>query len=203
MAAPSPLPAAAALLRFRRVVLLDVLVLVGLLGLVGMSGCVSVRLGPAGGFDLPAGGYEPPGPRSSHEIDAARVEVVARINAERRRAGRQPLRPNPALDRAAQRHAIDMAARDFYSHDNPEGLSPRDRAGRAGYGPARLIGENIARGARSPEHAVELWIDSRSHRRILLESSFSETGVGIAAGRDRGRTRLYWVQLFGAPKQRG
>jgi uncharacterized protein YkwD len=174
-----------------------------LLAALAAAGCVGVRIGTEG-FEVPIPtGSATREPASTAELEAARAEVVARINAARRRAGLAPLAAHPALDRAAQRHAADMAARGFYSHDNPEGLSPRDRAGRAGYGPARLIGENIARGARSPEQAVELWLDSRAHRKILLEASFSETGVGIAAGRHRGQTRLFWVQVFGSPKRSG
>lgn len=39
-----------------------------------------------------------------------------------------------ALNSIAQGHAEDMAKRNFFSHTNPDGLSPQQRADKAGFG---------------------------------------------------------------------
>jgi len=44
---------------------------------------------------------------------------------------------------AATLHSQDMLNRDYFSHTNPDGLDPADRATNAGY-PTTSVGENIA-----------------------------------------------------------
>ena len=41
------------------------------------------------------------------------------------------------------------------------------------------------------------WLDSPGHCANIMDARFSETGIGIATGRQRGH--IYWVQSFGWP----
>ena len=119
------------------------------------------------------------------------TEVVTLTNAERQKAGCPPLSNNRTLRRVATAHSEDMAERDFFSHTNPDGQDPGDRAAAAGYD--GYAGENIAMGYPSAEAVVEGWMDSSGHRANILNCSSTEIGVGVADS-PRG---LYWTQMFG------
>jgi uncharacterized protein YkwD len=132
------------------------------------------------------------------DLERVRAELLTRINAERRRSGRQPLTLNSRLDAAAQRHAEDMLSRSFFAHRGPDGKTVRERARGAGYD-WTAVGENLAEGQDSVKEAVEGWMRSSGHRENILDRRFNETGVGLALGRDptTGEYRILWVQTFG------
>ena len=117
----------------------------------------------------------------------APVATLCLINAARGTRGLAPLGADARLARAARRHASDMVARGFFSHDAPGGISFADRLRRVGYA-SRCTwsgGEALAwaRGARTtPVSRVAAWMRSGPHREILLSPAFREAGVGIAAG---------------------
>ncbi len=54
----------------------------------------------------------------------------------------------------------------------------------------RTAGENIAKGQTSPETVVNAWMNSSGRRANMLNSSFTEIGVGYASGNN------YWTQMF-------
>ena len=126
-------------------------------------------------------------------------QMLARVNEERRAAGRAPLRVNPRLDRAAQRHADAMLARSFYGHEDPDGRGPRERALASGYRPL-FVGENIARGEFSLPEVMDGWMKSEPHRRDLLDPNFLDVGFGFARGKNANGYQVIWVQLFGREK---
>ena len=123
--------------------------------------------------------------------DAERILTL--VNAERTSRGLPPLTRNALLDAAAQAHADDMRANNFFSHTGSDGSNPGDRATTAGYS-WTAIGENIGQGNQSPEDMMNLWMNSSDHRANILDPSFTELGVGI---NDAGTT--LWVQVFGSP----
>ncbi|MEU5220360.1 CAP domain-containing protein [Streptomyces sp. NPDC020807] len=122
-------------------------------------------------------------------------EVVALANEERERAGCGPLRAEAHLRNAAQGHADDMARRDYYRHDSPEGRDAGDRITGAGYTWSRW-GENIHRGPDTPARAMADWMDSPSHRENILDCSFKDVGVGVTLTANG----PWWVQNFGAKR---
>jgi uncharacterized protein YkwD len=130
-------------------------------------------------------------------LEKARADVLARANAERAAAGLSPLSLDPRLNAAAQGHAEDMLLRSYYNHSTPEGAGAAARARKSGY-PARLVGENIARGPFTVTEAMDNWMASREHRRNLLHPGFTHLGVGIAVGRNSIGNTVLWVQDFGA-----
>ncbi|URM92558.1 CAP domain-containing protein [Streptomyces sp. MRC013] len=118
--------------------------------------------------------------------------VLDLVNAERAKAGCPALHADARLQRAAQGHADDMAARGYYAHDTPEGRSAGDRIGAAGYR-WRTWAENIHRGPRDPDTAVRDWMKSPGHRANILDCAFRDIGVGVTL-RSNGP---WWVQNFG------
>lgn len=115
------------------------------------------------------------------ELEARMLELV---NAERRAAGLQPVRPDPALTRVARAHSQDMFARGYFSHVSPEGSDLGDRllAQQAGY---LTAGENLAL-APTLFSAHTGLMSSPGHRRNILRPQFGRLGIGILDGGSHG-----------------
>jgi uncharacterized protein YkwD len=122
---------------------------------------------------------------------AAEAEVLKLVNVERTKVGCSPVAANSALTDLAQAFSEDMDARDFFDHTDPSGLSPWDRAAKAGI--TGLGGENIARGQASPEAVMEAWMNSPGHRANILNCDFKTLGVGAQFGSGG----PWWTQDFG------
>jgi uncharacterized protein YkwD len=122
-------------------------------------------------------------------LHQARRAVLCLVNGERRRQGDSPLRTNAALQRSAWRYARAMVRESFFAHVTPSGLTFRERMLREtdylDHARRWSIGENIAWGSgagAAPAEIVKGWMESRDHRRILLDGSYREMGVGVAIG---------------------
>ena len=102
---------------------------------------------------------------------------------------------SPELARAAQAHAEDCAQRNRGSHVGSDGAKLAARLARVGYA-ARTSSENWAN-AQSVGHAFGMWWNEPKgrdpHRRNILNSRFTEIGIGIA----KGAWGYYFVADFG------
>lgn len=121
-------------------------------------------------------------------------------NEFRVKNGLAPLQEQPSITLAAKGHSDDMAIRNFYDHNTPEGYSPKDRinryinlatAGNGSYG----YGENIAAGYQSYFKAHNGWINSMGHRTNLLNKSFKYIGFGIGYNADS-KWGVYYTTNF-------
>jgi uncharacterized protein YkwD len=118
----------------------------------------------------------------------ARDALLCELDRVRRRHDEPRLRGDPALETAAQRHAEDMRRRGYFAHDSPGGGELRDRLRRVRYvrkGCSWRAGEVLAwgTGGRSTAAAtVRAWLDSPSHRRVVLSGRYAEIGLGLQAG---------------------
>lgn len=106
-------------------------------------------------------------------------------------AATTPLTMNPNLRCAARAHSTDMNVRDFFSHTNPDGQGPGWRITQSGYS-FSWWGENIAWGYPTPESVVLGWMNSPGHCANIMNSNFTEIGVGYYQDN-------YWTQAFGRP----
>jgi uncharacterized protein YkwD len=137
---------------------------------------------------LAAGGTAAADPPTCPAGATDRSAIVCEINAARADAGRAPLQSRTALAHAAEGHSDDMVGRRYFAHESPEGEGPADRARRAGYmrqADSWRIGEVLAwsRGERlTAAGAVELWLGSPPHRRILLSRRYRDVGAGPVGG---------------------
>jgi uncharacterized protein YkwD len=123
-------------------------------------------------------------------------QTISLVNTIRTQQGQSQLTVNNSLMNAAQTHAADMAARNYYSHNSPEGKTPIDWMHDAGY-TGGTWSENIAAGYITPQENVTAWQNSTLHYANMLKSDFNITGVGVARSTD-GQGRWYYVQMFGA-----
>ncbi|MFD8388607.1 sigma-70 family RNA polymerase sigma factor [Streptomyces sp. NPDC059680] len=120
-------------------------------------------------------------------------QVLALVNKERANVGCGPLAEDAQLQKAAQNHSDDMAARHFFDHTNPDGADPGQRITAAGYRWS-TYGENIAQGQQTASAVMESWMNSPGHRANILNCSFKDIGVGV----HKGAGGPWWTQDFGA-----
>jgi len=115
-------------------------------------------------------------------ISKVRRAIRCEINQQRVRAGLNPLAANRRLARAANRHARDMARHNYFSHVSLSGKSPLRRVRAAGW--RRGVGEALAWGCgpqASPAAIVAAWLNSASHRAIILGRG-RVVGIGYKRG---------------------
>jgi len=124
--------------------------------------------------------------------------IVDLTNEDRIENDLTPLAMNPVLKEAAQRKANDMAAKGYFSHNSPDGITPWHWFREAGYKYA-FAGENLAVNFSDSEEVAKAWMLSPSHKDNILNSKFTEIGVATAKGIYNGRETVFVVQLFGRP----
>ena len=136
--------------------------------------------------------------KASVVVNIASVENIAfdMINQQRAENGLRPLTWSDVLAKVARQHSQNMAEFKFFSHRGVDNKMVSDRADNAGLVKWRAIGENIAfnRGYQDPVgKAVELWLDSPSHRHNLMDENWKESAVGVAVAPDGS---YYFTQVF-------
>ncbi len=141
-----------------------------------------------------------PAPVAPQSTEQARAALLSLLNAVRAKQGIAPLKVNEALNVSAQAYARQMSEEGFFSHMSPQGNSLRDRIAATGYGDDRysadcfctlgiMLGENLARGQKTPEEAVRDWLKSPTHPEAIMRKAYTDVGFGVSAG--------YWVTHFG------
>ncbi|MCZ0992830.1 CAP domain-containing protein [Streptomyces noursei] len=118
-------------------------------------------------------------------------KVLDLVNAQRSQHGCGPLAIDPHIQAAAQAHSDDMAARNYYAHDTPEGVDPGTRLTNAGFR-WQSWGENIFKSPNDPATAVDGWMNSPGHRANILNCSYTSTGVGV----NLSSNGPWWTQDF-------
>jgi uncharacterized protein YkwD len=142
-------------------------------------------------------------PVRSSEVAPTATEFLAQVNDLRKngcRCGGQqmppvaPLRWNEKLASAAQAHADDMRAKNYFNHKSADGRTFDKRISAQGY-QWQSCGENIAMGQINLQEVMNSWQSSVGHCRQMMDKSVSEMGAA------RSKTGDYWVQDFAAPMQ--
>lgn len=118
-----------------------------------------------------------------YTTDVSVTNIVADTNAQRNSNGLPGLTQNNLLVQAAQNKANDMATRDYWSHNTPDGRTPWTFVSSVGYS-YRTVGENLAYGFMSASDTLDGWMNSPGHRANILNTSYTEMGVGIANSPD-------------------
>ncbi|GAB3989062.1 CAP domain-containing protein [Spirosoma daeguense] len=147
---------------------------------------------------------ETAGARESDASFAVQQEVLQYINEARSQScvcgtdtypPAPPLSLNSRLNGASNKHAVDMADYNYFSHTGRDGSQPWDRMTREGY-QWIVAGENIAAGFTTPRSVVTAWLNSPGHCANIMNPGFQNVGVGygynISSNYDH-----YWVTKFG------
>lgn len=131
-------------------------------------------------------------PTAQTDIKSMESRVVTLVNAERAKAGLQPLKENWQLSRVARYKSQDMINKGYFSHTSPTYGSPFTMMQSFGI-TFSAAGENIAQGQRSPEEVMNSWMNSPGHRSNILSPAYNQIGVGLAKD---SAGRCYWTQMF-------
>lgn len=114
-------------------------------------------------------------------------DMLAKVNAERKKAGLSPLVINKSLNTSAKVRANELLK--SFSHTRPNGESCFT-AIRVDYLNA---GENIAYGYTDVDAVMYGWMHSEGHKANILSEKFNCAGFGMTRAKDG---TMYWVQLF-------
>jgi uncharacterized protein YkwD len=146
--------------------------------------------------------------------------IHATINRERTAHGLPPLDWDETLSRVARSHSKDMADRDYFSHESPEGRGFSYRYRQQGYTCALRIGNAIHTGAENIAlvglyrsittingvayydwntaeqiaiTTVQGWMNSPGHRKNILAPYWQNQGIGVFLSTD---DKVYITQNF-------
>jgi len=128
-----------------------------------------------------------------HTASPLEQELLDVFNRERATSNAPKLSFHSLLQGAARRHGRDMYNNDFFDHKGSDNSSTENRVKDSGYTDScqcnYKFGEILADGATSANHAVQLWLESPPHRKILLDSDYVHVGIY--------KEGQYWVGVFG------
>lgn len=132
-----------------------------------------------------------PAPAPAGQLTAEEQQMVNLVNAERVKAGLQPLQVDMTLVRLARMKSQDMIDKNYFAHQSPTYGSPFDMM--RNYGVSfRYAGENLA-GNQTVERAHAALMNSPGHRANILNPNFTHIGIGIVAGGPYGKM---FTQMF-------
>ncbi|OXS55459.1 CAP domain-containing protein [Bacillus sp. V-88] len=122
-------------------------------------------------------------------------QLLDQANALRARHFLEPLEEDSRAREVARDHSQDMAIRNFFSHENPDGLTPFQRMEQAGISYSSA-GENIAAGQLNAIAVHDAWVNSEGHRKNILSPLYKKLGVGTYYGGEYG---VYYTEDFYTP----
>jgi uncharacterized protein YkwD len=110
--------------------------------------------------------------------------VVREMNKVRVARGLHPLHASPSLCTAARSHSRAMLEHGFFGHESVDGTAFSDRIRRhytnrgwktwsVGEALLSATGDSV-----EPRAIVQAWLDSPSHRDIILSSTWRDAGIG-------------------------
>lgn len=105
-------------------------------------------------------------------------QIFTITNVIRNQHGKAKLKWGDSVSKVAFLHSKDMAVNNYFSHYtlDGDGLKERLATGKVYY---RSAGENIAAQYPDAPAAMEGWLNSKGHRKALLEDNYTHLGVGV------------------------
>ena len=128
-------------------------------------------------------------PQLDTTVTAFENEVIRLVNIIRQENGLKALSANWELSRVARYKSQDMVDIRYFAHISPVYGTPCQMIKSFGIS-YRTAGENIAYGYKTPQAVVDGWMNSSGHRANILNSSYTQIGVGYVANGN------YWTQMF-------
>ncbi|MEM7215342.1 MAG: CAP domain-containing protein [Pseudomonadota bacterium] len=142
-------------------------------------------------------------PNSSEPLDNEVVEFDAnhsflQLNSVRQKHLLSAFKRDPRLMEAARRHADLMGRTGKFGHEFGPETKFKRRIFAVGFD--NSAGENLGVGYRSIEAAIEGWLNSPEHRKILLKRNYTLGGIAYASNSSGNNPRLnhFWVLIVGA-----
>lgn len=122
---------------------------------------------------------------SEVDIEEYRDEVFRLVNEAREKEGVDPVVSDPTAMEYAQIRAEEISEK--FSHTSPDGTVMQYSH--------YTFAENIAKGGKTPEDAVNDWLNSPGHRAAMM-SDYSSYGNCMGVGVYEKNGTMYWVLEF-------
>jgi uncharacterized protein YkwD len=126
-----------------------------------------------------------------HALAADAQALADAVNAERAKRGVPALQRDPALDRVAYAKAVDMAARGYFGHTDPNGVTFSERM-QAWHWPTAYVAENIAFDSNELR-AQSAFANSPPHYSNQIDPREKSIGVAVITV---GRDETFYVEDF-------
>jgi uncharacterized protein YkwD len=153
---------------------------------------------PAASAGTPPAPTLPPLPSADEEVEAALIEAINRLRADR--GCDVALRPSAQLTAAARRHSDDMATHNFFDHRGSDGGDRISRAVAAGYVgvPGTRVRENLAAATTDSQVIIDFWLTDADpwHASQMLDCAYNDIGVGYRRAEGT-RYTDYITTMFG------
>ncbi len=147
-------------------------------------------------------------------------QIHVLVNKERQKSGLSPVKWDDALARIARKHSADMARRNYFSHNSPEGHDFSYRYNAEGYACGIRVEQRIYQGAENlfqnnlydravhsgnttrydwnsmkkiAESTVRGWMNSPGHKKNILTPAWRNEGVGVIIAPD---DKVYITENF-------
>lgn len=120
-------------------------------------------------------------PSELENLDGQEKLVFHTTNAIRAINGVPALNNSDKAADCVRKHCIDMSARDYFSHDTPEGVTSAQRLRKDGIEYTKC-GENLAAGWQDAFGLADGWYNSSGHRVNMLDKNFDYVGIGVVKG---------------------
>ncbi len=130
-------------------------------------------------------------PHYPANVTADADALAGDVNAERAKHGLSTLVRDDTLDRFAYAKAVEMAARGYFGHTDPNGITFQDRL-RTWRWPTAYAAENIAFDWDEP-HAHAAFMNSPPHAQNVLDGNERKIGVAVVTVGDR---ETFYVEDF-------
>lgn len=146
-------------------------------------------------------GWLPKGRTLSYATNVSIGGLLNATNSNRANNGQSTLTTNSQLNNAAQAKANDMVARNYWSHNTPDGQEPWVFVNNAGYKYLKA-GENLAYGFSDNDSTINGWMNSPTHKANMLDSAFLEVGFGFANSENFNNSgpETIVVAMYGKPQ---
>ena len=126
-----------------------------------------------------------------HALPADAQALADAVNAERAKRGLPALVRDPLLDRVAFAKAADIAARGYFGHTDPSGVTFYQRM-QAWNWPTTYVAENIAFDS-SEQHAQTAFVNSPPHYSNQVDPHERRIGVAVITV---GKDETFYVEDF-------
>jgi len=123
--------------------------------------------------------------------------AFSRLNNTRKRYFLKTFKRDERLMEAARRHAKLMGRTGKFGHEFGPGTKFKKRIFAVGFD--KSAGENLGVGYRSIDAAIDGWLNSPGHRKILLKSRYTLGGIAYARNTSGKNPRFnhFWVLIVG------
>ena len=130
-------------------------------------------------------------PRAPQVVVTEARALMNDVNAVRVQHGLAPLAEDQRLSRFALQVAQQMAARHYFGHTDPNGVTFQDRVRAAGFG-RRYFAENMAFD-QDEEHAHAAFVHSADHYANIVNPHSRKIGAAVVAAGDG---EVFFVEEF-------